>query len=132
MNLRNWLNDEGVLILSLPNAGSIEFNLFKDRWYALHLPAHLYHYSPKTLGLMFKRTGWIIEKIYHHRELRNLFPSTGYLLHDIAWNKKLSDFFIQFPNNGWKRHYLLYPLSWFLGILGQTGRMTIWARKDHD
>jgi hypothetical protein len=28
--------------------------------------------------------------------------------------------------------YLCYPLAFLLSLFGQTGRMTVWARKLHD
>lgn len=130
--LHKWTKSEGWLVLSVPNAGSLEFKLFKHTWYALHLPNHLYHYTPKTLCNILKKCGWEIKRLYHQRHLFNLFPSIGYALSDIGVKNIFTDWLIDFPKRGWKRHYFMYPASYVLGALGQTGRMTIWARKAND
>src|SRR3546814_19345766 len=38
--LRRWIQPDGWLVLSVPDAGSLEFRVFGDRWYALQLPTH--------------------------------------------------------------------------------------------
>src|SRR3546814_7727601 len=32
--LRRWIQPDGWLVLSVPDAGSLEFRVFGDRWYA--------------------------------------------------------------------------------------------------
>lgn len=39
----------GMLLLALPNAGSIEAKLFGATWYPLDLPRHYWGFNPKTL-----------------------------------------------------------------------------------
>lgn len=130
--LHDWTRSNGWLVVSVPNAGSLEFGLFKDAWYALHLPNHLYHYSPKTLRAVLWRGGWVTEKIHHQRVLSNLFASIGYVLSDMGLRTFSTNWLMNFPINAGKLHYVLYPISFVLGALGQTGRMTVWARKRND
>jgi 2-polyprenyl-3-methyl-5-hydroxy-6-metoxy-1,4-benzoquinol methylase len=125
--LREWAKPGAWLVLSVPNAGSLEFNVFKDRWYALHLPNHLYHFTPHTLKQMLDASGWTLEKIYHQRTLGNLIASTGYVLRDNGY-EKWGQKFIDFSVSQGRWYYLLYPLAWLLSLFGQTGRMTVWAR----
>ena len=49
--LRSWVNPVCLLVLSVPDAGSWEFKLFKDAWYSLSLPMHLFHYTASTLRI---------------------------------------------------------------------------------
>jgi 2-polyprenyl-3-methyl-5-hydroxy-6-metoxy-1,4-benzoquinol methylase len=56
--LYEWAKPGAWLALSVPNIDSLEFRLFKQRWHALHLPCHLYHYTPKTIVPMLEKTGW--------------------------------------------------------------------------
>ena len=42
---------------------------------------------------------------------------------------KLAKKLIDFPDKGGYLAYVLYPISWLLSLFGQTGRMTLWARK---
>lgn len=130
--LFNWTKPDARLVISVPNAGSLEFKLLKNAWYALHLPNHLFHYTPKTLRAVLMRGGWVPEKIHHQRVLSNLFASIGYVLSDMGLRTFSINWLMNFPRNARKLHYVLYPLSSVLGALGQTGRMTVWARKLND
>jgi 2-polyprenyl-3-methyl-5-hydroxy-6-metoxy-1,4-benzoquinol methylase len=127
--LYQWTEPRGWLILSLPNASSYEFRFFKDRWFALQLPNHLFHFTPKTIKKILNYAGWRLVKIYHQRVLYNLFPSIGYLLSDFGFKSKLIDILIKFPNNAGKLNYFLYPIAYIFASFGQTGRMIVWARK---
>jgi hypothetical protein len=125
--LREWAKPGAWLALSIPNAGSLEFRLFKDKWYALQLPTHFYHFSPATLEKVLTTSGWKLEKVHHQRTLSNLIASTGYVLRDKGY-MKLGKKLIGFPERGGWMIYALYPLAWVLSVFGQTGRMTVWAR----
>lgn len=125
--LREWAKPGAWLVLSIPNANSLEFRLFKENWYALHLPNHLYHFTPETIRQVLQAGGWTLEKVHHQRGLTNLIASTGYLLRDkgyIRSGQKLVDSCTQ----GGRWSYVLYPLAWLFSVFGQTGRMTVWAR----
>jgi 2-polyprenyl-3-methyl-5-hydroxy-6-metoxy-1,4-benzoquinol methylase len=124
--LREWSKPTSWLALSVPNAGSLEFRLFKDKWYALQLPTHFHHFTPVTIEKVLSAGGWKLEKVYHQRVLNNLIVSTGYVLRDRGYTS-LGQRFINFPAHAGRLMYFLYPLAWLLSFFGQTGRMTIWA-----
>jgi len=125
--LREWAKPGAWLVLSVPNAGSLEFRLFKDKWYALQLPTHFHHFTPATLKKVLSVGGWKLEKIHHQRVLSNLLASTGYVLRARGYTK-LGQKFIDFPERAGRWNYVLYPLAWLFSVFGQTGRMTVWAR----
>ena len=125
--LRGWAKPGAWLALSVPNAASQSFRFFKNRWYDLHLPNHLYHFTPHTIELVLKASGWKLEKVHHQRTLSNLIASTGYVLRDKGY-AKLGQKLIDFPERGGWVVYALYPLAWLFSVFGQTGRMTVWAR----
>lgn len=125
--LREWAKPGTWLALSVPNAGSLEFRLFKDKWYALQLPTHFHHFTPSTLKEVLSASGWTVEKIYHQRTLSNLIASMGYVLRDKGY-ASLGKRFVDFPEQGGWMAYALYPLAWLFSVFGQTGRMTVWAR----
>lgn len=125
--LRATATPKTWMVLSVPNAGSLEFKLFGRHWYALQLPTHLYHFTPYTLERLLAKGGWRIERIYHQRTLANLVASIGLSLRDKGWSKLASPF-IKFPERGGLWNYFLYPLAWLMSLSGQTGRMTIWAK----
>jgi 2-polyprenyl-3-methyl-5-hydroxy-6-metoxy-1,4-benzoquinol methylase len=126
--LREWAKPGAWLVLSVPNAASLEFRFFKDKWYALQMPTHLYHFTPETLGRVLQSGGWTLEKVHHQRVLSNLIGSIGYVLRDKGFTS-LGQKLIDFPESSGYWVYALYPLALLFGAFGQTGRMTVWARK---
>jgi 2-polyprenyl-3-methyl-5-hydroxy-6-metoxy-1,4-benzoquinol methylase len=123
--LRRWIKPNGLLVVSVPNCASWEFRFFKENWYGLHLPAHLYHFTPRTLGLVLNAGGWAVRETLHHRLLTNFLVSTGYVLRRKGAST-LADWFTS-ANTKPHWHYTLFPLAWLLSTLGQTGRMTVVA-----
>jgi SAM-dependent methyltransferase len=63
--VRRLLKPEGRLFLVLPNYRAFERMLFRTRWFALELPRHLYHFSPKPLAAMLERAGFKVDKLQH-------------------------------------------------------------------
>jgi SAM-dependent methyltransferase len=127
--LREWATPGAWLVLSVPNAGSLEFQLFKRNWYALQVPTHLHHFTPKSVEAMLRATGWGMQQVHHQRLLGNLFASIGYLLREKGY-PTLGAKFISFPERAGRWNYALFPVAWLLSLFGQTGRMTVWARAE--
>jgi SAM-dependent methyltransferase len=130
--LRKWARPDAWLAVSVPNAHSMEFPLFKSAWYALHLPNHLYHFTPRTLASTLERGGWRMDRIFYQRDVDNVVASLGYLLEDHRLFPRLAQTLRDFPRYGGRKHIPLLPLSYFLSAIRQTGRMTIWARPKND
>jgi 2-polyprenyl-3-methyl-5-hydroxy-6-metoxy-1,4-benzoquinol methylase len=127
--LKAWSRPGAWLVLSVPNARSLEFRLFKNNWYALQLPTHLHHFTPRTLERVLQAGGWKLERVIHHRTLANVVASVGYTLRDKGF-ERLGQRLIEMPRHPWRMNVLLFPLAWLLSLFGQTGRMTVWARAD--
>jgi 2-polyprenyl-3-methyl-5-hydroxy-6-metoxy-1,4-benzoquinol methylase len=130
--LHEWTKPGSYLALSTPNAGSWERPLFGNRWYAFHLPAHLYHYTPRTIAAVLAAGGWKLERVFHQRLLGNLFGSLGYVLQDAGRFPRLGAKLSSLPERVRALNYVLYPLGVALASAGQTGRMTVWARRIDD
>jgi 2-polyprenyl-3-methyl-5-hydroxy-6-metoxy-1,4-benzoquinol methylase len=126
--LLEWTRPGGWLVLSVPNAGSLEFRLFRDRWFALQLPTHLFHYTPRTVRKMLAHAGWQPTRVMHQRTLSNAISSTGTWLEDLG-RSRVGGALRGYPDNRGRKEYYLYPLATALALAGQTGRMTVWARK---
>ena len=129
--LHEWSSQDAWLVLSVPNANSFEFQIFKDKWYALHLPNHLYHFTPRSLAQVLKAGGWSLEKVHHQQSIINLIESTAYVVESKGWIR-LSKWLHDFVMRGGKWLDLLFPIAWVLSVFGQTGRMTVWARKNEE
>lgn len=127
--ISRWTNRNGYLVLSVPNAASLEFHIFKHNWYGLQLPTHLYHFTPATLNKLLNKCGWAIDRLFHQRLLSNLIPSIGYVLKDKNYLLGFANRLSGFSKNPGRTNFLLYPIAWVLAFLRQTGRITVWARK---
>jgi len=52
-----WLKPGGIFYAMMPNIDSAGNRIFGSYWYALELPRHLFHFSPKSLGNMATSLG---------------------------------------------------------------------------
>jgi hypothetical protein len=116
----------------VPNSASREFRIFGPAWYALQVPTHLYHFAPPTIKALLHRSGWTVERIFHQRILNNAVASVGNWLEDRSAMPRLAQALRRFPDHPGRWSLALYPLAWSLSLAGQTGRITVWARKSGD
>lgn len=127
--LRSWTRPGGWLAVSVPNAACRERRWFGDAWFPLHLPNHLFHFTPETLRQTLARAGWEVRRISLQRNLSDLIASTGYVLQDRGRLAAISRLLVSYPWRGGRANLALLPLSYPLSLLGQTARMTAWAQK---
>lgn len=127
--LANWARKDAMLVVSVPNAGSKMVKVFGKNWHDYHLPNHLFHYDSSTIAKVMQAGGWQVTRIHHHRTAANLIASMGYWLRDHGFTR-IGQQFISFPERGGRLGALLmFPLALPLAWFGQTGRMTVWAKK---
>jgi ubiquinone/menaquinone biosynthesis C-methylase UbiE len=58
LEIRRILKDDGILILGTPNYNSIFSKILRERWPSIQPKYHLFLFSPQTINLLFKRTGF--------------------------------------------------------------------------
>lgn len=58
LTIRNLLKPEGRLIIQVPNFGSFQARLHKERWRGLDLPYHLFHFTSYTLERVADEAGF--------------------------------------------------------------------------
>jgi SAM-dependent methyltransferase len=122
------LKKGGILLLQLPNIASFQFRIFKQRWFALELPRHLYHFSPKTIKLLLNKTGFDPFRVRHFSIRNNplilastLFPHLNYhRLPHSPGSVKMFCFLLALS---------LVPLTTLESLLGAGATMTITARS---
>ena len=61
------LADEGVLVVAVPNAASLQARVFGDRWLALDLPRHLVHIPASALIGRLESSHLRIERVSYWR-----------------------------------------------------------------
>ena len=61
--LKKLLKSEGVLIVAVPNFKSYDAHHYKQFWAAFDVPRHLWHFSKKSIQLLFEKQEMNIVKI---------------------------------------------------------------------
>lgn len=74
-----WLRPGGVFYAMMPNIDSVGAAMFGSHWYALELPRHLYHFSPKSLRTAARLVGLREVSLVTRRELF-IEPSIRYVV----------------------------------------------------
>ena len=64
-----WLKPGGIFYLMVPNIDSAGARIFGSYWYALELPRHLFHFSPRSLGKLANSAGLESLSVTTHREV---------------------------------------------------------------
>ena len=125
--LRDWTAPRGWLALSVPDAGSWEFRHFRSRWYALHLPHHLSHFTPETLTKVLDRAGWRTHRISWQKNPNNTLYSLGY-----GWADRGMNVLAKVANDiADARRFRIAQLALgaLFGMFRWSGRLTVWARR---
>lgn len=79
---KEWLRPGGIFYILVPNIHSAGSRIFRSYWYALELPRHVFHYSPKSLISMAHSVGLEVLSLTTHREIF-IEQSTRYIIDDI-------------------------------------------------
>ena len=98
------LEDDGHLVIAVPNHTSYDGTYYKDYWAAYDVPRHLWHFSPSTMQKLAERNGF---KIKTHATLpfdcfyvallsekykgNSLFMLSGFIRGGISYLKSLMD-----------------------------------------
>ena len=124
-NARLYAKDNGYLVLSTPDCSSISRKIFGKYCYDLHLPAHLYHFTPKTITEILNKNGWDVEKIIWQKNAMTFLNSSK------IWAKDNDKKLILKLINLIMKSAIFLPIKYFLhfllGLTKQSGRMIIWA-----
>jgi methionine biosynthesis protein MetW len=127
------LRPNGLLVVCVPNLESYEEQIFKQHWYALDVPRHLYFFSIRTLTSLLQKNEFRIEKTLSksfglswvgiRQSLRNLLDD------QYGSASELEKLMIQ------ARHYLNYAFKRPLAYLSSSNKaafgvyISIYARK---
>ncbi|WP_299706291.1 class I SAM-dependent methyltransferase [uncultured Pontibacter sp.] len=63
VELINLLQDDGTLIIAVPNADSHDAQQYKANWAAYDVPRHLYHFTQPTMKRLLKKHKMMLEEV---------------------------------------------------------------------
>jgi SAM-dependent methyltransferase len=118
------LRPGGYFVFSVPNAASWEFAVFRSRWYALQVPTHLWHFTPRTLRRLLSECGFTAERVFHQKVLKNITGSLAYVGEDHPAFAPLARRLALMLTPAW----ISFGVGAVLAAVRQGGRLTVVAR----
>ena len=119
------LKPGGYLILKTPNIASFNARFFKEKWYHLDCPRHLFLFSPETLTAMLEKTGVAIHAIDFEKNSKGLLASLQYVFYGNNYDSK--------THNRVRRSKLakaaVSPFAKLLWLIKKSDTMTVYAKK---
>jgi len=58
--IKNYLVDDGIVIIAVPNAASKDADIYRNFWAGYDLPRHLYHFTQKSIHDLFEKNDFVI------------------------------------------------------------------------
>ncbi len=120
--IHRWLRPGGTLRLWLPNFDSIESRVFRQLWFGLDVPRHLYHFGPRTLRATLEGAGFRIERVVPQYQANTLSGSVRHAV-DALLGRKVE------VRESMPLYYAFLPLATLLLGLGTGGALDVTARK---
>lgn len=74
--IRRLLKDDGLLIVEVPRFHSLYFKIFKDKWFHLDVPRHLFHFDDQTLEKLLTTSGF---KVFRKKKYAIMYDAFGAL-----------------------------------------------------
>lgn len=125
LKISSLLKNDGSCIISTPNFDSFNRKLFKDRWYGLDCPRHLYIYSPRTISGLLQKNGLAIQEIKYDNRSKGILGSLQYYFYGDNYNPE--------HRNHVRRSSLLKkivsPIARIAALMKQSDAMVIHAKK---
>jgi len=81
--VRSLLAPDGVLVCAVPDAGGFQAHLFRENWFPLDVPRHLFHFSDPSLSVLFERAGLAVTKKWHQEWEYDVFGWTQSALNSM-------------------------------------------------
>jgi len=122
---KKLLNSGGLLVIAIPNFASFQATFFKQDWYHLEVPRHLFHYTPKSITNLLEKQGFKILDIDFWCREHN---GAGFLGSVLQFNNPNETYFQKVLRKTMGK-YATDALAVLESALGKGGTMTVFAEK---
>jgi SAM-dependent methyltransferase len=119
------LKPDGLCLISTPNFNSFNAKIFKNRWFGLECPRHLYIYTPETINKLLQKAGFSLTAISYDKSSKNLINSLQYYLYEDNYSPEHRDR----VKNTLMIKAVLSPLSRIFALLKMSDNMIVIAKK---
>ena len=127
--VRRVLKDDGRLVIAVPNIKSWQFRLFGQYAYILHIPAHLYHFTEKSLTKVMEKNGFAVERVVYHRTLQDSSFSFCRTIEHSSLPGGLKKILIRIFYWRTLYNFITLPLAYLQAWTKQSPGMTVVLRK---
>ena len=113
--IRRILKTDGVCYIRVPNIASCTYRWFKQYWYPLDVPRHVFHYTPDTFTRLARQNGLAVQRVKYYSPPSGFFVSLEFMRREGALPAWLR------PVNGERAFWrnLWRPLGWLIDRAGQ-------------
>jgi SAM-dependent methyltransferase len=129
--VHHLLKPNGLLVISIPDIGSLDAHLFGHYWVGYDTPRHLYVYSPGVIRELLMRSGFELWDMEHFQADYYTFLGSVEPWLNVTLNHpgllRLSHRLLNFPG----ARMLTWPLFWAVNMLGKGCIVAIYARPTH-
>jgi len=115
----------GLLFIKTPNYDSFGAKLFKDKWYPLDCPRHLYLFSPSTISALLEKCGFEVLKVQHKKSRAEWLGTMQYVFYGDNYHPATKN---KLRRSSLAR-LLVLPLLYLSVWLKQADIMTVIARR---
>jgi SAM-dependent methyltransferase len=116
----------GYLVIKTPNYYSLCAKLFKDKWYPLDCPRHLYIFSPSNLTTLLEKSGFEVVKVDFETSSKSWLGSLQYVFYGDNFNPRAKN---KLRRSSLARVFVS-PISHLAALLNRGDIMTVTARRN--
>jgi len=121
--IRKLLNENGRLMIGVPNFSSWNRSIFKDHWNGFEVPLHLYHFNPESIRHLSAAAGFECETIVHTIRPGDMLKSVENLLanrFDTRFRRAVKTL----------TYIFLTPVAVFFSMVNRSSIIKIYAKKN--
>jgi hypothetical protein len=112
-------------MIGVPSIDSINAKLFKEKWYGLDCPRHLYLYTPDTITKLMEKADFVVTGIYHDPSSKNLIRSLQYFFYENNYNPKHRNKIKNMP----MLKFMLSPITRIFALFKKSDNIIVSAKK---
>jgi SAM-dependent methyltransferase len=115
----------GWLYLITPNFDSLAAKLWKDKWYSLDCPRHLYLFTPATIESLLTECGFADVKVYYEAAAKGWLGSMQYAIYGDNHRPEVKD---KLRRSSLARAFIS-PLAHLSAVLKRADTIMVTARR---